>query len=265
MYISLTEYVKPGTPEADTGPSAAAVTAYRELVQSYADVDQDVLRDAWRTQGDFTADRHTWEQRKDAADTLAVRVPQLEAELRDAKAAAAVEQSIASRPVADFPTVGALVEAIERAMQERNPAFVTPARNRVRDVQGDLSEERRRSIDVLRRTSSVETARRLADLHNRIKEIEGQVNRYQQLADLDSTIAKQSELCDALAESRNDKDKPKYREARAKLAELSALRPQVPEAIKAVVELQGTLVDLHRQFQEAEQSRLDPRNQLWSV
>lgn len=265
MLVQLAEYVRPGTPEADTGPSAAAVTAYRELVQSHADVDQDVLRDAWRTRGDFTADRHVWEQREEAADTLAVRVPQLEAELRDAKAAAAVEESIASRPVADFPTVGALLEAIERAIQERNPAFVTPARNRVRDVQADLSEERRRSIDTLRRTSSVETSRRLADLHDRIQEMEGQVNRYQQLADLDSTIAKQSELCDALAESRSDKDKPKYRDARAKLAELLALRPQVPEAIKTVATLQETLVDLRRQYGEAEQTRLDPRNQLWSV
>ncbi len=265
MYVALTEYVRPGTPAADTGPSAAAVTAYRELVQSHADVDQDVLRDAWRTQGDFNTDRQVWEQREEAGDTLAVRVPQLEAELRDAKAAAAVEESIAARPVADFPTVGALLEAIERAIQERNPAYVTPPRNRVRDVQGDLSEERRRSIDTLRRTSSVETSRRLADLHNQIQEIKGQVNRYQQLADLDSAIAKQSKLCDALAESRNDKDKPKYRDARGKLAELSALRPQVPEAVKAVAALQETLVDLHRKHGEAEQSRLDPRNQLWSV
>ena len=47
-------------PSAPTGPTKAALAAYRKLVQSNADPDDQVLHDAWKIATEFHTDRAVW-------------------------------------------------------------------------------------------------------------------------------------------------------------------------------------------------------------
>jgi hypothetical protein len=260
----LTEYHHPAAPEAAKGPTKKALASYREMIQTAEPLDTAISRNAWKSDGDAIIDRHTWEQRSAADYSLRVRVLELQAELREAQQTALAEQAIAARPAKDFPTVGELLAAIEQAIVERAPGHVTPGRIRVRELQESLADERRTAIHTLRSTSGKDTARKIQDLTSQADDLRGTIASYQKLADLEGEIERQSTLCDDLAASRNEKDRLKHREARARLAELCSLRPTVPAALAAMNESQAALAERLTKISALEESRLDPKNQVWS-
>ena len=209
----LTDYKKPESTETPTGPTAAATAAYRATVQSNSEADPAVLRDACAARGDFAIDRHVWEQRQAAGDTLKVRLPALEVEVQQVQFAATTECTTAARALTDFATIGELLTAIEKTIQERSPTYFSPARIRLRECQDSLAETRRlrlRPFAVRRLRKSAAGSPNSTTAWEMFETGSGSL--WNSSTSIPRLPGKGS-CATLLGQSRNERDKQRYREA----------------------------------------------------
>ncbi len=260
----LATYQKPT--DAPTGPTKAAVTAYRRMVQSNQDYDYDVSQAAWKCQADYQMDKHTHAKRQDATYILDTTIPAMERELADLRAASANEKKTGQRLIAEFTTIAELAAALTLHVQEQTPGQMTESYARARELAGELGRERTRAMNVLRTTSSPDLARRLATVQSQITDEEQSIKALEELVNIEERIAKQEGICNSMAvDARSDEAKRRYREQRQRLAELCGLRGQRAEAEAAVADRRQRLAGLRGQAGAIEAERLIVANQEWAA
>ncbi len=223
------------TPPVDAKPSAAATAAYRRHVQQQpSEPDLTILEAAWKCGSDFTTDLATYQRRLDANYSLTETIPRMQEELQEAKQALAAERKAGPRLLSEFSTIAELYDAIQKHVAETTPGF-PPSANylRAHDLQVEINHERLRATEILRQTSDQALNRRLSELLRDAADTETRCRSLKQLADIDTRIEKQAALVNDLCGEHGERAKAAYRQQRAKLAELHALRPQKAEAEKA--------------------------------
>ena len=263
----LTMYTRPGT-ERPTAPPPEAVAAYRRHIQDLqgqpGEPDPAILDAAWRIREDFAIDRHVYQNRRDARFTLDHTIPDLERQHQEARAAHAAEVKAGGRLLTEFSTVAELAAALQQHVIETTPGILSPNYVRAQDFAGEIGLTRQSANETLRSTSDPAISAKLQNLGNQAHDLDLQISDTMRIVNIETTIAKQVKLCASLSESRNERDKAKYREARATLAELHGIKTQIPEATAAVAVARERLADVQARIRELEATRLIPENQAWS-